>query len=123
MTSMDPHFTAPNLIQNQVIGSRPADPLPRLLAQLLERAGGPAMVERAASRPWSSALFEGRRHVIVLRLTGPDAGERHARFIAGLGSTEWLLPGHFVADISVDEEYVKADDALLELCALTIQDR
>jgi len=122
MTSIDPHFTAPNLIQNQVIGTRPADPLPRLLAQLLERAGAPAMVERAASRPWSSALFEGRRHVILLRLTGADARDRHAQFIAGLESTQWLLPGHFVADICVDEDCVKADDALLELSALTIQD-
>lgn len=122
MTSIDPHFGSPNLIRNQVIGNRSSDPLPRLLAQLVERAGPPATIERAVSRPWSSALFEGRRHIIVLRLTGTDVAARRARFIEGLESAEWLLPGHFVADTCIDEDHMDADGVLFELSALTIMD-
>jgi hypothetical protein len=101
---------------------RQGDPLPRLLAQLLDRAGVPATVERAASRPWASALFEGRRHVVTLRMTGAEADVRRACFVDGLCDAEWALSGHFVADISVDEYRRDGEACLLEISALTIED-
>ena len=120
MTSIDPIRPTGNLIRNE--GNRENDPLPRLLVQLAERAGSPSAVERAASRPWASALFEGRRHVIALRLTGADAAERRARFAEGLADAEWTLHGHFVADICIDESHSATGEEWLELSALTIRD-
>ena len=122
MTSMDPIGRQNNLIPNEAIGLRGKDPLPRLLVQLLERAGDPSVIERATSRPWASALFQGRRHIISLRLAGPDAAARRTRFVEGLEDAEWILPRHFVADISVDESGSMAGEEWIELSALTIED-
>ncbi|AEG50531.1 hypothetical protein Sphch_2899 [Sphingobium chlorophenolicum L-1] len=122
MTSID--MTAPtvNLVRNGEV-AKARDPLPRLLAQLIERAGASVTVERAASRPWASALFQGRRHVIALKLAGPDAAERRAAFVEGIGEAEWNLAGHFVADISIDDSSpVPGGGEWIELSALTIED-
>jgi len=99
MTSIDIKAAATNLLRNGEGAGQGRDPLPRLLAQLVERAGDPATVERAVSRPWASALFQGRRHIIALSLTG-----------------------HFVADISIDDSYPIAGGKWIELSALTIED-
>ncbi|MCI4591417.1 hypothetical protein MOK15_15130 [Sphingobium sp. BYY-5] len=122
MTSIDPLFARANLVRSHAIGNRSADPLPRLLAQLVARAGSPTMIERATSRPWASALFEGRRHVIRLKLEGSDAAARQIRFIDGLEDAEWTLPDHFVADICVDALGEEADRSWIDLSALTIRD-
>ncbi|HUD90548.1 hypothetical protein [Sphingobium sp.] len=122
MTSIDPIFVRKNLIHSDAIGNRSADPLPRLLAQLIARAGAPTLVERATSRPWASALFEGRRHIIRLKLEGGDASVRRAQFAQGLEEAEWILPRHFVADICIDDQGAEADSLWIELSALTISD-
>ena len=70
MTSADMLRRNANLIRNREKERREADPLAQLLVQLIARIGEPATVERAVSRPWASALFEGRRHVILLRVAG-----------------------------------------------------
>ncbi|WP_255326372.1 hypothetical protein [Sphingobium sp. EM0848] len=98
------------------------DPLPRLLVQLLERAGAPVTVERATSRPWASALFQGRRHVVALLLAGPDAAARRTAFLEGIEEAEWSLTGHFVADISIDDNHALPGGEWIELSALTIED-
>lgn len=107
--------------------ARRADPLPRLLRQLVARGGHPCVVVRTASRPWASALFQGRRHEVTMALTGPDAPERLAIMIEGIGETEWALQGHFVADITADAHNVTNGPdgnpvATLELSALTIEE-
>ncbi|MDE0946783.1 MAG: hypothetical protein OSA39_08050 [Sphingobium sp.] len=122
MTSIDPHFGAAKLVRNQAIEKGAADPLPRLLAQLLARAGDGARVERATSRPWASALFEGRRHVVRLTIGGADAAAAKARLLDGLSEAQWVLPRHFVADICVDEAGERADGLWVELSALTIEE-
>lgn len=98
------------------------DPLPRLLAQILARAGQPARAERAVSRPWASALFEGRRHVVTLLVQGDDATDRAAACIAGIEQAQWTLTGHFVADICVDESAETPDGVRITLSALTISE-
>lgn len=122
MTSAHHGFGAENLIRNKAIGKGQRDPLPRLLEQLLKRAGAPTMIERAASRPWASALFQGRRHVIALRFSGARVAERFCDFVDDIESAEWSLPGHFVADISIDDAREEGPDCWLELSALTIED-
>ena len=122
MTSIDARTATGNMVRNGGTMSRGRDPLPRLLAQLMERAGVPATVERATSRPWASALFQGRRHVIALRMTGADGAERLARFMTGIEEAEWNLGRHFVADISIDDHISTADEQWIELSALTIED-
>lgn len=122
MTSIDMNASNGNLVRNGESAAKARDPLPRLLAQLLERAGTPVTVDRAASRPWASALFQGRRHVVALTLAGPDAAERRATFIEGIEEAEWNLTGHFVADISVDGNRPTPGGEWIELSALTIED-
>jgi hypothetical protein len=122
MTSVHHGFGRSNLIRNKAIGKDQRDPLPRLLAQLIERAGAPTMIERAASRPWASALFEGRRHVVALRFSGARMATRFCDFVDGIDRAEWSLPGHFVADISIDEVRDEGAELWLELSALTIED-
>lgn len=122
MTSID-HIRQPrNRNENDESRLQGKDPLPRLLAQLLARAGEPAVVERATSRPWASALFQGRRHVIAIRLSGPDARERRLAFAAGLEEAEWTLRRHFVADIAIDDSRSAPAEEWIELSALTIED-
>lgn len=122
MTRALPLIARANLVCSNAIGNRLSDPLPRLLALLILRAGSPVAIDQADSRPWASALFEGRRHVIRLRFGGPDAIERRLRFGVGLEEAEWALPGHFVADISIDGRDEDAGGPWLDLSALTIQD-
>jgi hypothetical protein len=122
MTSVHHDFGLENLVRNKAIGKTQRDPLPHLLEQLIKRAGAPTMIERAVSRPWASALFEGRRHVIALRLSGAKVATRFCDFVEDLGSAEWSLPGHFVADIIVDEVRDEGAEIWLELSALTIED-
>ena len=55
MTSIDHLRHGRNLVENEQRRGNGADPLPRLLSQLIKRAGDPATIERATSRPWASA--------------------------------------------------------------------
>jgi len=122
MTSMDHQSATRRLVGNDVPTLRGNDPLPRLLAQLVQRGGDSVSVERATSRPWAGALFQGRRHVIRLRLHGPDAPIRRARFAEGLEEAEWALPRHFVADITIDDVQSAPGEECVDLSALTIED-
>ena len=122
MTSIDHLRHGRNLVENEQRRGNGADPLPRLLSQLIKRAGDPATIERATSRPWASALFQGRRHVIAMKIAGVDAKERRQRFAAGLEDAEWILPKHFVADIIIDGGRSAPDYEWVEISALTIED-
>lgn len=122
MTRALPPSRPANLIRNKAIGPRGSDPLSRLLAHLIVRGGRTTEIERATSRPWASALFEGRRHIIRLRLYGPNAAERAAAYHQGIESAEFALPGHFVADIQVDASGQDQYGPWVEISALTIAD-
>lgn len=122
MTSAHHRFAGIRPVGIRTSGPRGADPLPRLLVQLAARAGPEAKVLRATSRPWASALFQGRRHVVTLHFGGRDAASARQRFAEGIEEAEWTLAGHFVADITVDSVHTHEDGERLELSALTIED-
>lgn len=122
MTSMAPTFPIHNGAARIDIGKTRGDPLPRLLHQLTARGGGQTQFLRVASRPWASALFQGRRHLVDMMLIGDDAEARADRFAAGLGEAQWSLAGHFVADITVDARELNEQGVKLTLSALTIED-
>lgn len=126
MTSLTPFFPSKEK-DGRITTERRADPLPRLLRQLLARANGPCEVVRTASRPWASALFQGRRHEMFLRLSGGDVPDRLDTMIEGLADAPFALNGHFVADITADAWHIAnaaggAPIATLELSALTIEE-
>ncbi|MDX3901753.1 MAG: hypothetical protein QHC40_14765 [Sphingobium sp.] len=126
MTSLTSFFSS-NEKGGRSTPERRADPLPRLLRQLLARANGPCEVVRTASRPWASALFQGRRHEMILRLSGADVPARLENMVEGLADAPFALDGHFVADIIADARHIAyaadgAPMATLELSALTIEE-
>lgn len=89
MTSADTLRTSANLVRNRAGDRREADPLAQLQVQLIARIGEPTTVERAVSRPWASALFEGRRHVILLRVAGGSLRARREALARELQDAEW----------------------------------
>ncbi len=121
MTSMDVFFGQSPLTRGAA-GKKLSDPLPQLLAQIATRIGPDVLFTRTTTRPWASALFEGRRHVVVLSLAGVDARKRIDAFLDGLGEVEWSLTGHFVADICKDDCQESDGGITLHLSALTIED-
>ncbi len=121
MTSMDLSFGTRPATQ-ATAGKKLRDPLPQLLAQISARVGADAIFTRTSTRPWASALFEGRGHVIHVAIAAPDAAQRLDAFARELSEIEWALTGHFVADICEEGREEKADCMTLHLSALTIED-
>lgn len=96
---------------------------------LLRALTGRARVERnrilltdVHSSDWQSLTFEGERHQIALRVTGPDSPEVVRRMCTGLEEAEFSIHGLFVADICVAGTPRRAPDGATELIieALTI---
>ena len=103
------------------------NPHRRLLRALLAMAGPDAAIVSASVEPWASMLFEGRRHLIDLGLSGEDPAARVTALRVTLPEAEFRLHGHIVADLSIDGERAvhDADGApfvLLRLSVLTIED-
>ena len=75
-----------------------------LLRALLQRAGisrEAVLLTSYRSTEWHSLTFAGERHEIELRIPAP-AEAVVARLLDGLADAEFAIPGHFVADISLD---------------------
>jgi len=100
------------------------DPHTRVIAQLLDLAGTDSSVIATSSRPWASATFVGARHVVVLRLKGPDNAARAATLADRLPDAEFSITGHIVADACADELRPAADgsETVMRLSILTIED-
>ncbi|HEY1125434.1 MAG TPA: hypothetical protein VGE65_07355 [Sphingobium sp.] len=95
----------------------------RLMTALLASAGTDASIADSGFRPWCSATFLGAQHRITLRITGSDARERADQLAAALPDREWSIPGHIVADATIDAIRQQADGAMLmDLAILTIED-
>ena len=92
-----------------------------LLGALVDRAGverDRILLSEFRSVDWQSLTFVGERHLIQLRIPGPDEESILARLTDGIEDAEFALPGHFVADIAVKDEAVRNEDGSL---AVTIE--
>jgi len=95
----------------------------RLVAAVLALAGEEASIGDAGFRPWCSATFLGAQHRIALRIAGQDAHIRADQFARSLPETELAIPGHIVADTTVDAVMPQEDGTILmNLAILTIED-
>lgn len=127
-TSMHPNGVCtgrtPRLVRAQA--HMPRDPHARLIAALLGLAGLHTRLASASSRPWASATFVGAQHRIVLTMADADDGARAAAFAAQLPEAELRIPGHIVADITIDERITARENGELvtrfTLTALTVED-
>lgn len=96
-----------------------------LLRAFLHRGGvhrDRILLTEFRSIDWQSLIFIGERHEIELRVPGPDAGELVERLTADLADAELSIPGHIVADISLERPPIHNCDGSisLHLEALTI---
>lgn len=96
-----------------------------LLRALLARARDSRdriLLTEFRSIEWESLTFVGERHLIALRLVGPDCDDIANRLTLGLRDAEFAIPGHIVADIGLIELPRHDDDGAitLNLEALTI---
>jgi hypothetical protein len=95
----------------------------RLATALLALAGEPASIEDAGFRPWCSATFLGAQHRMTLRIGGVHARQRADQFASVLPEAELPIPGHIVADITVDAIRPQEDGTvLMDFAILTIED-
>lgn len=83
-------------------------PLSPAAAAILRALAGRAAVPRdrillsdAHSVDWRSLTFAGERHLLELRIPGPDSATIIDRMCAGLEEAEFSIPGMIVADIAV----------------------
>ncbi|MBO9574258.1 MAG: hypothetical protein J7494_00835 [Sphingobium sp.] len=109
---------------------RPAAPRPerqdchgRLGADLLALAGNGATRLDASFRPWCSATFVGAQHRFTLSFAGEDAAAQAALFADRLPDADFAIPGHIVADATVDALRDGPGGAVLvDVAALTVED-
>jgi hypothetical protein len=95
----------------------------RLATALLALAGERASLDDAGFRPWCSATFLGAQHRMTLRIGGVHALQRADQLASALPEAELPIPGHIVADATVDAIRPQEDGTvLLDLAILTIED-
>ena len=80
------------------------------------------MLSDIQSVDWQSLTLAGERHLIRLRILGPNAELIVGGFINGIEDAEFSIPGHILADIAVDGMPVRELDASVSLAieALTV---
>lgn len=96
-----------------------------LLRALIARAGvsrNRILLSEVESIDWQSLTFTGERHLIRLRISGPDSRSVVERMCAGLEEAEFSIPGVIVADIGVAGTPNRALDGSVSLTieALTV---
>jgi hypothetical protein len=99
-----------------------SDPHARLMRALLDMAGEGSEILRSTSCPWASATFTGAQHLADLRYTGSQAHDRADKLAKGLPEAEFAIPGHIVADLSIESRDLGQDEAHLQLAILTVED-
>jgi hypothetical protein len=89
-----------------------------LLRALVSRAGvnrDRILLSEFRSTDWQSLTFMGERHVMDLRIPGPDAGVIAARLTDGLADAEFAIPGQIVADIGLERPALENADGSISL--------
>lgn len=100
------------------LACRPQAPSMMLATQIAALTGDRANVSLIRERAWASITFTGIRYSFAVDWPEtPQLGVLH-NFAAALQSTEFALPGYFVADIIATEQ--SEDHMLIE--ALSIID-
>jgi hypothetical protein len=102
--------------------SSPHRPLLRALLAKVAQAGLIGTVLSSSNAPWASATFQGTRHLVTLQLHGADTAAGSDGFADTLPETLFAIPGHIVADITVDEREDRPLCVIFQLSALTIED-
>lgn len=108
-------------------GDARGNPHGRLLRLLLMHAGPTARIDMAIWRPWCSATFQGSRHFVSLVVDDVAGGDDILAFVETVVAAEFHLPGHILADLSIDDCSVRAVDgdglsARVSLSALVVED-
>jgi hypothetical protein len=96
-----------------------------LLRAFLSRAGvnrDRILLGEFRSTDWQSLTFMGERHLMDLRIPGPDAAALVDRLTDGLADAEFAIPGQIVADIGLERPPLENPDGSVSLRieALTI---
>lgn len=96
-----------------------------LLRALLDRAGDQRnriLLTEIHSVDWHSLALAGERHLITLRIPGPNAERMVEGFVHGIEDAEFAIPGHILADIAVASTPTRALDMSMtvEIEALTV---
>ena len=96
-----------------------------VLRALLARAGEESdriLLTEIQSTDWQSLTFVGERHQFRFAIRGPGARALMNRLTNGLEDAEFDIPGHVVADLSVERAPGHSSEEMLPVCieALTI---
>jgi hypothetical protein len=96
-----------------------------LLSGLGARSGAPReqiLLTEIRSTDWQSLTFDGQRHRIGLRITGPFSKTVAERMIDRIEDVEFVIPGIIVADVHVAEAPSRQHDGTTALVieALTL---
>ena len=89
-----------------------------LLQALLQRVGDDRdriLLSRIKSTDWQSLVFVGERHVMQLRIPGPEADLLTSRLVDGIEDAEFSIRGQIVADIVVVRSQACALDGSVTL--------
>lgn len=102
--------------------SRAASGLLRALIQRIGEEPDKVLLSEFKTVGWQSLTFVGERHLLGLRVPGPDAMALVARFIDGIEEAEFSIPGQILADIAVVGTPVRELDGSINLAieALTV---
>jgi hypothetical protein len=80
---------------------------------------GCSRIEQSSFRLWESATFSGARHSFRIRTANWAAGER----LGSLADHPFDLRGHLVADISARAADRAGPEGVIEVEALTVEER
>jgi hypothetical protein len=72
--------------------------LTRVLEASAQRAGCAVRIAAASERAWASATFTGTHHLLIIKAAPSSA---LAAWLGSLPHTQFALPGHVVADLTV----------------------
>lgn len=98
--------------------ARPGCPHNRLSRLLATRLPAGVTIGTSMLRPWASANFVGARHLFSCTAVGLDT-VRLSRLQSHLSAIEWRLPGHIVADLTVERA---CGDSEFRIEILTVED-
>lgn len=75
-----------------------------IASQIETMTGDHARVTLTREKPWASITFAGTRHSFAVHWDGPSSPNAMKNLAEMLPDHEFLIPGHFVADILVTEQ-------------------